>query len=413
MIAVPSASPRQVLEQAARADPQLRPVGRVVELRARDRAAAVDRVEVERRRPRVRRRRRLGRHAQRRGRVEGDVVVDELAEERRPRGVGRVVRVVRAQAGSVINSTGPLLSSSFASRARPARRGRASASLTASSPGRTAAGRKDPPEGRRARRDRPASRRRRTRRERTAAGDDDRTCTGTRPLEESTPAVAISSGPWPGIPNGLGSSTRRRSSTPAAASSSRSSRARSRSPPRRAAATSRATRRSRWPSRRPRTPRCPRTTSSARSPRAPAPAPTRRPSRTSLYEGYGPGGVALLIEALTDNRNRTGADVRHVLTKHGGNLGEPGSVAYLFEKKGVIVVDAERYSEDDLMPAIDAGAQDIARRRRRLRGHHRARRPQRRARGARGGRDRAAESAEVTQLPTTRVAARRGPRRRS
>jgi YebC/PmpR family DNA-binding regulatory protein len=81
---------------------------------------------------------------------------------------------------------------------------------------------------------------------------------------------------------------------------------------------------------------------------------------TVLYEGYGPGGVALLIEALTDNRNRTGADVRHALTKHGGNLGEPGSVSYLFEKHGVIIVDASRYDEDDLIPAIDAGAQDIA-----------------------------------------------------
>src|SRR5438270_7751913 len=79
-----------------------------------------------------------------------------------------------------------------------------------------------------------------------------------------------------------------------------------------------------------------------------------------LYEGYGPGGVALLIEALTDNRNRTGADVRHLLSKHGGNLGEPGSVSYLFDKRGVIVVDAGRYDEDDLMPAIDAGAQDIS-----------------------------------------------------
>ncbi|MEO6857477.1 MAG: YebC/PmpR family DNA-binding transcriptional regulator [Solirubrobacteraceae bacterium] len=80
-----------------------------------------------------------------------------------------------------------------------------------------------------------------------------------------------------------------------------------------------------------------------------------------LYEGYGPGGVALLIEALTDNRNRTGADVRHALSKHGGNLGEPGSVSYLFDKQGVIVVDASRYDEDDLIVAIDAGAEDIAR----------------------------------------------------
>jgi YebC/PmpR family DNA-binding regulatory protein len=82
---------------------------------------------------------------------------------------------------------------------------------------------------------------------------------------------------------------------------------------------------------------------------------------TVVYEGYGPGGVALLIEALTDNRNRTGADVRHALSKHGGNLGEPGSVSYLFDKSGVIIVDASRYDEDDLMAAIDAGAQDIAR----------------------------------------------------
>jgi YebC/PmpR family DNA-binding regulatory protein len=79
-----------------------------------------------------------------------------------------------------------------------------------------------------------------------------------------------------------------------------------------------------------------------------------------MYEGYGPGGVAMLIEAMTENRNRTGADVRHVLAKHGGSLGEPGSVAYLFDKRGLILVDAERYGEDDLMPAIEAGAEDIA-----------------------------------------------------
>lgn len=78
-----------------------------------------------------------------------------------------------------------------------------------------------------------------------------------------------------------------------------------------------------------------------------------------LYEGYGPGGVAVLVEALTDNRNRTGSDVRHAFSKHGGSLGEPGSVAYLFDKKGVVVVDAAAYGEDDLMVAIDAGAEDI------------------------------------------------------
>jgi YebC/PmpR family DNA-binding regulatory protein len=79
-----------------------------------------------------------------------------------------------------------------------------------------------------------------------------------------------------------------------------------------------------------------------------------------LYEGYGPGGVAVLVEALTDNRNRTGADVRHAFSKNGGSLGEPGSVAYLFDKKGVILIDGERYSEDELMLAVDAGAEDVS-----------------------------------------------------
>ncbi len=78
------------------------------------------------------------------------------------------------------------------------------------------------------------------------------------------------------------------------------------------------------------------------------------------YEGYGPGGVAVLVEALTDNRNRTGSEVRHIFSRNGGSLGEPGSVAWNFEKKGVIVVDGTRYSEDDLMVAIDAGAEDVA-----------------------------------------------------
>jgi len=78
-----------------------------------------------------------------------------------------------------------------------------------------------------------------------------------------------------------------------------------------------------------------------------------------LYEGYGPGGVALLVETLTENRNRTGADVRHIFSKNGGSLGEPGSVAYLFDKKGTIVIDGSRYSEDELMVAIEAGAEDI------------------------------------------------------
>src|SRR6266480_6700363 len=81
---------------------------------------------------------------------------------------------------------------------------------------------------------------------------------------------------------------------------------------------------------------------------------------TVVYEGYGPGGVAILVEALTDNRNRTGSEVRHVFSRSGGSLGEPGSVAWVFEKKGSIIVDASRASEDDLMVAIDAGAEDVA-----------------------------------------------------
>jgi len=80
-----------------------------------------------------------------------------------------------------------------------------------------------------------------------------------------------------------------------------------------------------------------------------------------VFEGYGPGGAAILVEALTDNRNRTSAEVRHAFSKHGGSLGEPGSVAWIFEKRGVVVVDGERYGEDDLIAAIDAGAEDVQR----------------------------------------------------
>jgi YebC/PmpR family DNA-binding regulatory protein len=79
----------------------------------------------------------------------------------------------------------------------------------------------------------------------------------------------------------------------------------------------------------------------------------------AVYEGYGPGGVAILVEGLTDNRNRTGAEIRHAFDKNGGSLGEPGSVAWQFEKRGVVLVDADRYDEDDLIAAIDAGADDV------------------------------------------------------
>ncbi len=78
------------------------------------------------------------------------------------------------------------------------------------------------------------------------------------------------------------------------------------------------------------------------------------------YEGYGPGGVAILVEALTDNRNRTAAEVRHIFAKADGNLAEAGAVAWLFERKGVILVDAEAVDEDDLtLAAADAGAEDV------------------------------------------------------
>ena len=78
-----------------------------------------------------------------------------------------------------------------------------------------------------------------------------------------------------------------------------------------------------------------------------------------VYEGYGPAGVAVLVEALTDNRNRASAEIRFAFSSHGGSLGEPGSVNWIFEKKGSIAVDASRYDEDDLIVAIDAGAEDV------------------------------------------------------
>ncbi|HEY7498507.1 MAG TPA: YebC/PmpR family DNA-binding transcriptional regulator [Vicinamibacterales bacterium] len=79
-----------------------------------------------------------------------------------------------------------------------------------------------------------------------------------------------------------------------------------------------------------------------------------------MYEGYGPGGAALIIEVLTDNRNRTVGEMRHLLTKHGGNLGEANSVAWMFAKKGYIVIDKGKASEDALMAAaLDKGADDL------------------------------------------------------
>jgi len=79
-----------------------------------------------------------------------------------------------------------------------------------------------------------------------------------------------------------------------------------------------------------------------------------------LYEGYGPGGAAVLVNVATDNRNRTVSEIRHIFSKNGGNLGEQGSVSWMFERKSQIIVDAEKASEDQLMGIVlDAGADDI------------------------------------------------------
>jgi YebC/PmpR family DNA-binding regulatory protein len=78
------------------------------------------------------------------------------------------------------------------------------------------------------------------------------------------------------------------------------------------------------------------------------------------YEGYGPGGVAMLIDCLTDNKNRTVADIKHLFDRHGGNLGEPGCVAWIFEKKGLIVLDKDKVDEETLIDvALEAGAEDV------------------------------------------------------
>ncbi|MGA1868701.1 MAG: YebC/PmpR family DNA-binding transcriptional regulator [bacterium] len=80
----------------------------------------------------------------------------------------------------------------------------------------------------------------------------------------------------------------------------------------------------------------------------------------AMYEGYGPGGVAIMISIMTDNKNRSVAEIRHLLSKHNGNLGESGCVAWMFEKKGFIVVDKKDTTEDKLIEvALDSGAQDV------------------------------------------------------
>lgn len=81
-----------------------------------------------------------------------------------------------------------------------------------------------------------------------------------------------------------------------------------------------------------------------------------------VYEGYGPAGVAIIVEVLTDNKNRSAAEVRNIFSKHGGTLAQPGAVAWLFERRGSIVIDAGKYDEDDVMAAaIEGGADDVVR----------------------------------------------------
>ncbi|HXH89607.1 MAG TPA: YebC/PmpR family DNA-binding transcriptional regulator [Gaiellaceae bacterium] len=83
---------------------------------------------------------------------------------------------------------------------------------------------------------------------------------------------------------------------------------------------------------------------------------------TVIYEGYGPEGVAVLVEALTDNRNRTASDVRHTFAKNGGNLGTTGSVAWLFERRGIVIVEGDTVDEDELfLAAAEGGADDLER----------------------------------------------------
>ena len=124
-----------------------------------------------------------------------------------------------------------------------------------------------------------------------------------------------------------------------------------------------------------------------------------------MYEGYGPEGVAVLVEALTDNRNRTAADVRHLFTKHGGNLGATGAVAWQFERRGIVLVAGDGVDEDELMlAAADAGADDVELDGSTLRGRRRARRssPASARRSRRPGF--ALESAELSMVPKTTVA---------
>ena len=121
---------------------------------------------------------------------------------------------------------------------------------------------------------------------------------------------------------------------------------------------------------------------------------------TMFYEGYAPGGVALLVQVLTDNRNRAASDVRSAFTRNGGNLGEPGSVGYLFDQKGYLLVEGDE--DDILLAALDSGAEDV-----RASGHQfeviTAPEDFPAVRTALGDAELAVQSAEVTQLPSSTI----------
>ena len=194
-------------------------------------------------------------------------------------------------------------------------------------------------------------------------------------------------GPCPGIASGRRSSTRRAPPTRSAASSSRSSRARSSSRRRRAAATP------------PNNLALQNAIEKASSYSMPKDNIERAIAKgtgegadgaafeTVVYEGYGPEGVAVIVEALTDNKNRTASDVRHAFSKHGGSLGATGAVAWQFERRGVVVVPAGgRRRGRALHGRRRRGRRGRRGRRRRLPGHERAGEPRRGARGDRGRR---------------------------
>ena len=126
---------------------------------------------------------------------------------------------------------------------------------------------------------------------------------------------------------------------------------------------------------------------------------------TVVYEGYGPEGVAVIVEALTDNRNRTAADVRHLFSKYGGNLGATGAVAWQFERRGVMLIAADGVDEDDLvLAAAEAGADDVELDGRPVPGHVGRRAPRRGAHRARAPVAYAIESAELSMIPKVTVA---------